>query len=149
MSFKVGDRVLFGRTHGEKTLGEVVKVNPKKLKVKQLESRGTMRDYPVGTLWAVPLTLVFPVAAQVAKAIEATPTPPKRDQSEIMKDILSVYCGLSPENLSCDGELSRSQVAARAKVLNTKLNNLFREIGRTVSETEAWNNHDLNRACGV
>ena len=149
MSFKVGDQVLFGRTHGEQTLGEVVKVNPKKLKIKQLESRGTMRDYPVGSMWAVPPNLVSPVAAKVAQAIEASTTPPKRNQSEIMKDILDVYCGLSPERLSCDGELSRSQVAARAKTLNVKLNNLFREIGRTVSETEAWNNHDMNRAWGA
>lgn len=28
-----------------------------------------------------------------------------------------VDCGLSPENLSCDGELSRSQVLAKYKVL--------------------------------
>lgn len=68
MSFKVGDKVYFGRTHGEKTLGEVVKVNGKTLKVKQLESRGTMRDYPIGTIWGVPHTLATLVSPSTAPA---------------------------------------------------------------------------------
>ena len=58
MDLMKGDRVLFGRTYGEKTLGEVVKVNRVKAKVKQLESRGTYKDYPVGTIWTVPLNLL-------------------------------------------------------------------------------------------
>lgn len=54
---KVGMKIYFGRTHGESTLGEVVKVNPSKVKVRQLEARGTMRAYPVGTVWTVPASL--------------------------------------------------------------------------------------------
>lgn len=54
---KVGMRVFFGRSQGEQTLGEILKVNRAKLKVKQLESRGTMRSYPVGTIWTVPAAL--------------------------------------------------------------------------------------------
>jgi hypothetical protein len=54
---KVGMRVYFGRSHGEQTLGEIVKVNRAKLKIKQLESRGTMKSYPVGTVWTVPASL--------------------------------------------------------------------------------------------
>lgn len=50
---KVGMKVLFGRTNGEQTLGEIIKVNKARLKVKQLESRGAMRSYPVGTTWTV------------------------------------------------------------------------------------------------
>ena len=52
--FTEGDIVMFGLKHGEKTRGEVVKVNPKRLKIKQLESRGTMKSHPVGTIWTVP-----------------------------------------------------------------------------------------------
>jgi hypothetical protein len=55
-----GMKVYFGRKHGEKTLGEVVKVNPKKAKVKQLEDRGSIRDYPIGTMWTVPFSLMEP-----------------------------------------------------------------------------------------
>ena len=70
--FKAGDRVYFGRANGEKTLGEVTKVNSKRLKVKTLEARGDYRDYPVGTVWAVPPSLCVPEAegkpARVTKA---------------------------------------------------------------------------------
>lgn len=54
---KVGMKVLFGRTNGEQTLGEIIKVNKVRLKVKQLESRGAMRSYPVGTTWTVTVGL--------------------------------------------------------------------------------------------
>ena len=37
---KVGMKIYFGRANGEKTLGEIVKVNSKNLKVRQLEQRG-------------------------------------------------------------------------------------------------------------
>lgn len=61
--FKVGDRVYFGRGRGEKTLGEITKTHSgsrplKNLKVKQLESRGTKRSYPVGSVWGVPPSLI-------------------------------------------------------------------------------------------
>ena len=54
---RVGQRVYFGRSHGERTLGVVIKVNPSKVKVRQLEARGTMRNYAVGTVWGVPASL--------------------------------------------------------------------------------------------
>jgi hypothetical protein len=119
--FKVGDRVLFGRERGEKTLGEVVKVNRVKLKIKQLDARGTMRNYPVGTIWTVPPSLAEHAGARLSfhpereftapsrqPAIVIPPVPPKdvscgRTEKEIKKEILGIYCSLSPENLSCDG----------------------------------------------
>ena len=48
--FNVGDRIYFGRTNGDKTLGEVVKVNRSKLKVKALEPRG---KFSSGDVWNV------------------------------------------------------------------------------------------------
>jgi hypothetical protein len=56
----VGQRVYFGRPNGEKTLGEVVKVNRTKLKVRQLESRGQYRNHPEGAIWNVPLSFCTP-----------------------------------------------------------------------------------------
>lgn len=56
--YKVGDPVMFGRGHGEKTRGTVTKVNRKTCKVRQDESRGTMKSHPIGTLWTVPFSLL-------------------------------------------------------------------------------------------
>ena len=54
---RVGQKVLFGRKHGEQTPGVIVKVNPRKFKVRQLEARGAFVDHPVGTVWTVPASL--------------------------------------------------------------------------------------------
>ena len=43
----------------------------------------------------------------------------------------SIECELSPENLTCDGELSRSQVQARADELYHAVDDL-RDMGFTV-----------------
>jgi hypothetical protein len=131
---KVGQQVYFGRSNGEKTLGEIVKVNRTKCKVKQLESRGTMRSYPVGTIWTVPPTLMSPVSGTVAPTVST----PKRTEADIMRDISDAYCGLSPENLTCDGERRGAEVQRVAARLRRQLRDCFTELGRTVSEDEAW-----------
>ena len=74
---KVGQVVYFGRSHGEKTKGEIVKVNRVACKVKQLEQRGTYRDYPAGSLWTVPFGLIF-LDGEEAKAAEKKPVRPRR-----------------------------------------------------------------------
>lgn len=212
---KVGMKVYFGRKSGEMTLGEITKVNPAKCKVKQLEGRGTMKSYPIGTIWGVPANLLTPadpipkveMSDHRAMAIRTDdrsdwfrltqpPTkvcqfkvgdtvsfeargqtitgkiksintktvsvdggfgtwrvPPsllraspevtatrasKRSNKDILSDIADVYGQLSPENLHCDGEISRSAAAAKGRKLNTKLQTLFQEFGRRVSESEAY-----------
>ncbi|NLT12885.1 MAG: hypothetical protein GXY05_00935 [Clostridiales bacterium] len=45
---------------------------------------------------------------------------------------------LSPENLSCDGELSRAQVNRRYAELMNLWKDLERANGITVSEDEVW-----------
>ena len=130
--FKVGDTVLFGRTNGEKTRGRITKVNAKSYKVTTLESRGTRSQYTSGGSWRVPHSLVWADGQSQAKA-------PSRPEMDILKDISNVYCGLSPENLYCDGEISHSAAMVKARHLNAKLKTLFKELGREVSEYEAWN----------
>ena len=49
----------FGRPRGEKTKGEIVKVNPKKLKVKQIGTRGRQKTYREGSVWTVPKSDTF------------------------------------------------------------------------------------------
>lgn len=129
---KVGMKVMFGRGAGEQTLGEIIKVNGVNCKVKQLEVRGSMRSYSVGTVWTVPASLMTPVV------VPTVPAKPKRTNAEIMGDIASCYGQLSPENLHCDGEISRSAAMRKAVAIKARLADLFKEIGRKVSEDEAY-----------
>jgi len=56
-----------------------------------------------------------------------------------MKDAFSsLACRLSPENLSCDGELSRSEVNRRWKALTAQWKALERQAGREVDESELY-----------
>ena len=54
IQYEVGMNVEFGRPNGEKTKAEIVKVNTKKLKVKQIGQRGKKRNYKEGSIWTVP-----------------------------------------------------------------------------------------------
>lgn len=132
-----GDKVFFGRPNGEKTLGEVVKVNRVKVKVKQLESRGTYKSYPIGTVWTVPVSLLSNVRINGIGDPEPEPVA-KRPEPEILGEIRSIYSQLSPENLHCDGEASLTHVRRRGAQLRGQLRGCFRELGRKVSEGEAY-----------
>jgi len=46
---------------------------------------------------------------------------------------------LSPENLTCDGELSRSQVLKRKTAILQEWHALEKTIGRKVTEEETYN----------
>ena len=131
--FKVGDKVVFGRPNGEQTEGTVVKVNPSKLKVRTDEDRGFARTRPEGTIWGVPPNLCRKVSVSVIVAPK-----PKRTDAEILRDIKGIFCQLSPENLHCDGEISRAAAARKEALLRAQLRNLEAEIGRRVSEDEAF-----------
>ena len=129
--FKVGATVLFGRTNGEKTRGRITKVNSKSYKVTTLESRGTRSQHSSGGSWRVPHSLVWADGQSQAKA-------PSRPEMDILKDISSVYGGLSPENLYCDGEISHSAAMVKYRRLNAQLKSLFKELGREVGEWESY-----------
>jgi hypothetical protein len=45
---------------------------------------------------------------------------------------------LSPENLHCDGEISRTAAKRRERVLRTQWKALETAVGRRVSEDEVW-----------
>lgn len=49
---------------------------------------------------------------------------------------IRLVSALSPENLTCDGELPRHQVREREVRLRNQLEVLEREVGRKVSEHE-------------
>jgi hypothetical protein len=52
---RIGTQVHFGRIDGEKTLGEIVKLNHKTAKIRQLQPR---TNKPVGTIWNVEYSLI-------------------------------------------------------------------------------------------
>ena len=54
MEYEIGMIVRFGRPNGQKTMGEITKVNHKSVKVKTLESRGVNNRSATGAMWRVP-----------------------------------------------------------------------------------------------
>jgi hypothetical protein len=85
-------------------------------------------------------------AAPPAATEVAPPAAPRRADDAIMGDIFRAYIDLSPENLSCDGERSRAQVATRRAAVNRRLAALQAEMGRRVSEDETWAWYDKGTA---
>ena len=61
----------------------------------------------------------------------------KRNQYFIKEDILRCYSQLSPENLSCDGQLNKTQIRAKQSRIHKELKYLFKEYGKIVSHDEA------------
>lgn len=146
---QVGMKVIFGRGNGEKTLGEIIKVNPTKAKVKTLEGRGNGRGSSVGAVWSVPYSLMTP--AGVALIDELNSMPPVHsipDQplpvympygdARIMEAIIDCYTRLSPEYLTADGERPMNEVVRLRNSLNLRLSHLFKALGRPVSEDAAY-----------
>lgn len=140
---KVGMVVFFGRANGERTKGVVTKLNRLKAKVKLLETRGNGRGSEVGSEWGVPYSMMLAcddngnIQPNKPQPIAYSPFQDMVDQ-KILEAINHVYNCLSPENLCCDGEISRSQVEVRRNKLNRQLKGLFQAFGRPVDEATAY-----------
>lgn len=67
----------------------------------------------------------------------------------IMEKFAVLVQEMSPENLTCDGELSQSRVKQKMKKLNKQWLRLERDLGRTITESEVWewiiSNRNLSR----
>ena len=121
--WNIGDRASFTSKTGRVVTGTVTRVNTKTVTLERCDdgSRG----------WRVsPTALRAPTAPP--------PAPASRTEYEVMKDIHRAYGDLSLENLSCDGELTRGQIATRRAALRLRLTALQREIGHQVTEDQAW-----------
>ena len=59
-------------------------------------------------------------------------TRPENREEEILSQIDGIDCSLSPECLTCDGELSRTEVNRRYRELMRRRNALEAELGRKV-----------------
>lgn len=138
----IGKPVRFGRTYGEQTLGTIVKVNPSRCKVRQDEERGGRR---IGTLWNVPFALIHPADGSALPAPAAPKVEPfvvndywVRQNGHALHILDGIYAGLSPENLTCDGEASRSSIIARSAQLHREMKAVFVLLGRDLSEEDCF-----------
>lgn len=57
---------------------------------------------------------------------------------DLKRKFLDIYAALSPENLTCDGELSKSQVDRKLRMIQTEFKALVKEAGYEPSESEAY-----------
>jgi hypothetical protein len=147
-----GMKVYFGRTNGERTLGEVVKLNPTKAKVRTLEQRGNGRGSAVGTEWGVPYSMMTPAEGETVGIVvpiqreHLTYNPFTYIENLILEAILSCYSGLSPENLSADGEASITHIRTTRARLERQLRGLQAAYGRQVDEAEVYGWHGSKTA---
>lgn len=58
---------------------------------------------------------------------------------KIKSGFADLACQLSPENLTCDGELSAAQVSRRRATIKRQWAELERRAGQKVSESDTWN----------
>jgi hypothetical protein len=63
---------------------------------------------------------------------------PKRTEDQILRDLQGLENDLSPENLTCDGELSPSEVRSKHAALKRKRAALVKELGREPVGCELW-----------
>jgi hypothetical protein len=61
-----------------------------------------------------------------------------RNQYEILEDLKRIECELSPENLTCDGELPPSAYTIKSKELYKERAKLVKELGREPTDKEIW-----------
>jgi hypothetical protein len=152
--FRVGMKVYFGRSRGEQTLGEITRINPTKAKVKTLEARGRFKDHKVGMIWAVPYGMMCPAGDQStpSTSVVVPPPPPTKrvmnlvyspfsEDNLLLEALLGVYAGLSPENLTCDGEASQTHVNLRRSELERRKRGIFLALGYEVGEGQLYEWH--------
>ena len=60
-------------------------------------------------------------------------------EDQLMDKILTCYVGLSPENVWLDGEASEYEAKVTVNRLTKELKSLFKQLGREVTEEEAYN----------
>lgn len=139
---RIGMEVTFGKANGDKTKGKVVKLNRTTAGVRTEEDRGRTT---AGTVWRVSYNLLSPVNGEdtldTPVSYESIAYNIYQDQMEqhILEAIACCYNKLSPENISCDGELPMNVVEVRRRDLNKKLEFLFQALGRRVGEYSVFN----------
>jgi hypothetical protein len=139
----INKQILFGRPHGEKTLGTILKVNVNKCKVRQDDLRGNA-GRPIGTTWTVPFELIYARDAN-GNATVPPPAPVVKkpitdfwimDNKHELIILGEIYGALSPENISADGERPLWQVRQLRAEYERKLRACFVLLDRELDEIE-------------
>lgn len=66
-------------------------------------------------------------------------------ETELMNALVNLASRLSPENLTCDGELSKRQVQIRLRQIKAEWKDLEKQLGRSITEDEVWRWYMQNR----
>jgi hypothetical protein len=134
--------VVFGKGNGEKTKGRIVKLNKTTAGVRTEEDRGRTT---AGTVWRVSYNLLsiaeegVEINSPITSDVIAYSVCQDQMEQHILEAIACCYNKLSPENISCDGELPFNVVEVRRRELNRKLEGLFQALGRRVGEYSVFN----------
>ena len=59
-------------------------------------------------------------------------------KAELIEQLKSIECQLSPENLTCDGELPMGAVRRRAASLNRRRSHVIAQLGYQPTDKELW-----------
>jgi hypothetical protein len=139
--YQVGDIV---KHPGRKTLlFAVAEVRDRDVIIKRVE-KSKLGDYVVQAQYkgyrvpfSDPMTVVDRIDMVVPKAKVFTVAELRKAGffSNIANEFENLQSEFSPENLSCDGELSRAQVAQKVKELNRKWELLESYVGLKVSRS--------------
>jgi len=108
----MGQLVMFGRVRGERTLGKVVKVNRQRVKVVQLTKRGSLKNYPVGTIWMVPPTLITPASAEECAMAEEIPEGVDTKKPVSIEEIPGTAATASPTRQTLPDSTEKTEVEA-------------------------------------
>jgi len=133
--FKAGDRVVCGTKQYT-----VDSITPRGSVIIKADSGKLFRAKPQGLKAVVdeqnvPRPLIILAHAQLDEKPEGGVFGMgRRPVAQILADFKDLECRLSPENLTCDGELSNSQVAQKYRELKRKRALLVEELGRQPTE---------------
>ncbi len=121
--------VTFGRPNGRKMEGLIIKKNAKTAIIRSAHALCS-----VAWELCTPINGVAPSICQPALKFNMFDTV----NNHILEAIYCLYGNLSPENLTCDGEISGSQIRQRSAKYHAQLKHLFAALGRSVSEQEIY-----------
>jgi hypothetical protein len=109
-------------------------VNAASITIEQTEARGQTRVREAGAKWRVHPSLV-----RLVGGASAAPAPKAaRSEADLIAALRRIENSLSPENLFCDGERSRTEARRAEARLMAERRTLVAELGREPSPRELW-----------
>lgn len=107
-------------------------------KVVRFTNRGSAIIELNGKQYRAPVSALTKVDANAQPVVFNTRSPRTRSEEDILNDLRNVENALSPENLSCDGELPQAEVRRRYNSLMAEKSRLTKELGRVPTDKELY-----------